>query len=112
MYLRHGVNLSKGFSTSTSARVLVEKSFPEIVPMAKLDIPRQCDLLRELEKLYFKQRRETFRRSKALDNPVFQKNPFVSIPSNDSLDEVFEENNNNRKESVISFETTKGKLMI
>mgnify|MGYP001264536845 CR=1 FL=1 len=38
---------------------------------------------------------ETFRRSKALDNPVFQKNPFVSIPSNDSLDEVFEENNNN-----------------
>ena len=66
--------------------------------------------MRELEKLYFKQRRETFRRSKAMDIPVFQKNPFVSIPSNDSLDEVFEENNNNRKESVISFETTKGKL--
>ena len=62
-----------------------------------------------LEKVYFKQRRETFRRSKALDIPVFQKNPFVSIPSNDSLDEVFEENNN-RKESVISFDTTKGKL--
>jgi hypothetical protein len=63
-------------------------------------------------KICFKQRRETFRRSKALDSPVFQKNPFVSIPSNDSLDEVFEENNNNRKESLISFETTKGKLII
>ena len=45
-----------------------------------------------------------------MDIPVFQKNPFGSIPSNDSLDEVFEENNNNRKESVISFETTKGNL--
>ena len=67
-------------------------------------------LLEKLEKVYFKQRRETFRRSKAMDIPVFQKNPFGSIPSNDSLDEVFEENNNNRKESVISFETTKGKL--
>ena len=67
-------------------------------------------LLGKLEKVYFKQRRETFRRSKAMDIPVFQKNPFGSIPSNDSLDEVFEENNNNRKESVISFETTKGNL--
>ena len=63
-------------------------------------------------KICFKQRRETFRRSKALDIPVFQKNPFVSIPSNDSLDEVFEENNKNRKESVNSFETTKGKHVI
>ena len=50
-----------------------------------------------------KQRREIFRRSKALES----KSPFNSFPSNDS-EEVFEENNN-RKESVISFGPTKGK---
>ena len=52
-----------------------------------------------------KQRRETFRRSKALDS----KSPFSSFPSNDS-EEVFEENSN-RKESVISFGPTKGKYL-